>query len=83
MPLSTATVSMVHSVPELMVSSEVSPPGWGAPTLWSPCFQSSRWGEHAVPGPSLEAGLGLGEQGSVKGRSGPGGQGQGLRVDVV
>lgn len=24
MPLSTATVSMVHSVPELMVSSEVS-----------------------------------------------------------
>lgn len=25
-PLSTATVSMVHSVPELMVSSEVSPP---------------------------------------------------------
>lgn len=30
MPLSTATVSMVHSVPELMVSSEVSVPLAGA-----------------------------------------------------
>lgn len=30
MPLSTATVSMVHSVPELMVSSEVSVPLSGA-----------------------------------------------------
>ena len=30
MPLSTATVSMVHSVPELMVSSEVSAPLAGA-----------------------------------------------------
>ncbi|KAG8504353.1 RNA polymerase II subunit A C-terminal domain phosphatase [Galemys pyrenaicus] len=51
-PLSTATVSMVHSVPELMVSCEVSPvveagPGLQKGTLLSP------GGRRSVPAPCL------------------------------
>lgn len=86
-PLSTATVSMVHSVPELMVSSEVSAPGRGASALAVRLSRVATGGggccAWALPGGALRgAGLGLGEQGSVRGRAGPEGHGQGLGAEA-